>query len=80
MRDEVLGALGDPGQLAPAELPTLAQSDRQRESCRVRERPRPLGGFVSSPRTEPTTAYLLRPRQVHTQQITPLILHNFILT
>jgi hypothetical protein len=36
--DEVLGPLNDPGEIADSELATLAQRERDDESCRIAER------------------------------------------
>lgn len=80
MRDQVLGALGDPGQIAHAKLLTLAQRRRQRQTRRVRDRPCPLGGNPSSLPIKPPAANLLSPRKVYTQKVAVIVSHKLILT
>jgi hypothetical protein len=78
VRDEVLGAAGDPGQVAHAQLSTLAQRRSQHQPRRVRERPRPLGSPPGSLDAKQSLPDLLSPRSIDTQQITPFF-HTIIL-
>ena len=77
--DEVLGAAGDPGQVAPAQLPALLQRRRRHEPRRVGEHPRPLRSLPGRPNVEEALPDLLSPRGVYAQEITTLV-HKFILT
>ena len=79
MRDEVLGTLGDPSQVAHAELAALAQSGRQHEPGGIRKRPGSPSGPRSNLDAESRSTYCLRTRKVQTEQITALVVHVFIL-
>jgi hypothetical protein len=53
VRDEVLGSLGDPGEIADAEFFRLRQRRRQRQPGRIAERPSALGRKPRRRRIEP---------------------------
>ena len=79
VRDEVLRALDDPGEIAHAELIGLGKRGSERQSCGVAERPRSAGCDLGSVLVEPLPADLLGGLQIETQEIA-MIGHSNILT
>ena len=80
VRDEVLGPLGDPGEVANAKLATVAQRERDRQPGRIAERAEARGegtGFVLG---RAGGAERLRLRQIETEQVATIIRHTDILT
>ena len=67
VRDQVLGARGDPGQITDTQLPTLPKGSRKHEPRWVREHPRPLSSIPRSLYPRQPNAYRLGPRGVETQ-------------
>jgi hypothetical protein len=81
VRDEVLGALGDPGEVADAELIRSCQRRRQRQPGRIAERASPLGDKTSRRRFEPGAANRLRLLEVEAEKVAAVIdRHENILT
>ena len=80
MRDEVLCAFDDPGEVADTQLLGFRKSGRKRQPCRVRERVRPTGSRFSEPWVEAATAQLLRGGEVEAEQIAVVVGHVDILT
>ena len=80
VRDQVLGARGDLGKVAYAQLPALPQGYCHHQPRRVRERPRPIRdlpcGLVAGQRPTDT----LRAGSVDAKQFTAFVVHNVMLT
>ena len=67
VRDEVLRAPGDPGEVAHAKLPALPQGRRQPQTCRVRKRLGLLGRAVRRFPAQKPLPNFLRARSVQTE-------------
>jgi hypothetical protein len=75
VRDEVVGPLDDPGEVADAQLAALRERRRDQQPGRIAERLRRRGGRRGIIDAEPTVTKLLRPRQVETEQIAAVLAH-----
>ena len=71
--DEVLGALGNPGHVADAELVGLRERRRQRQPGRVGERTSPLGRAFSRRPLQPGVADRLGALEVEAEQVAAVV-------
>jgi hypothetical protein len=79
VRDEVLRACGDPGEVAHAQLAPLAQDGGQRKTGRIRERPRPPRRPLSDRVGQSSSSQRLRLREVEAQKLAGIVAHEVIL-
>jgi hypothetical protein len=80
VRDEVLRALGDPREIADAQLAAIPEGGRQGEPRRVCERARSARQMRGLFHPKPVSAKLLRARKVEAEEIAPFVAHAVILT
>ena len=78
--DQGLAALDDPRQIADAQLVTLAQRQRERQSGRVRQRPGAGCKTLSIRGGEAVPAQRFRALKVQAEKIAVLVSHGIILT
>ena len=80
MGDEVLGALGDPGDVADAQLVRPGERRGNRQPRRIRESTDPERRALGRPRRELSLTQGLRGREVEAENIAPIVSHGVILT
>ena len=73
VRDEVLGSLDDPCEVANAELVDLEQRRREGQASRVCEPFRAAGGVVCRGRVEPSFPQALCGLQIQAEEIAVVI-------
>src|SRR5439155_21935936 len=79
MRDEVLGALDDPGEVAHAELVGVEQRCGKRQTRRIRESLRPRGRDLRGAGGETPVPEPLGRRKVEAEQVAAVVGHENIL-
>ncbi len=80
VRDEVLRPLGDPGQIADAQLIRPGQRRRERQSRRIGKSMRPARGRLRYVSVETVRAETLRHVKVEAEKIAAVAGHLNILT
>ena len=80
MGDEVLGPLGDPGEIADAELVRARQRGGDGQAGRVGERTRLLRQSRGSNRVQALVAQPLGLLEVEAQEVAAVVRHDVILT
>ena len=80
MGDEVLGPLGDPGEVADAELAALAERKSQHQPGGIAKRAEPLCKHACLELRRPHGPDSLGFPQVEAKQIATILPHTYILT
>jgi hypothetical protein len=79
MRDEILGAFENPGEVADAELPAVSQRGGERQASRIGEGFGLSGQVRSTVRVETPFAESLRPREIQAEEVAAVVGHEVIL-
>jgi len=80
MRNEILRALADPGEVADAELAPVAQGDSDGKTGGIGERPCAAGGHLGRGGQDATAAQRLSTREVEAEKLATVVAHAVILT
>jgi hypothetical protein len=80
MRNQILRALADPGQVADAQLTAISQDDGESETRGIRERAGTRGGVLRLGQRETAAAQLLGTREIEAEKLAAIVAHALILT
>jgi hypothetical protein len=80
VRNEILGAFGNPCQVADAELPRRPQSGGERQSSRIGQRTGTSCAALCDLEIESFSAKTLRQWEIQAKQVAAIIGHDLILT